>query len=388
MPTIRSWRKATMRFIYHEWDGSEFPTQEHLQHFSNFMEYLLEYGDDALRALEELTENPEQRAIIEKWIEEGLLDKVGVRFRLTPRAVNSMQRKALMEVFKNLRPDAPEGHESTSTGVGGERTDETRAYRFGDPVSDLDLSATLRNAVQRGGSGVPIRLQERDFEVHQTESKATCSTVILLDMSGSMSRWQRFAQAKKCAMAIYALIKQRFILDTVDVVGFHSGAGPIPEHKLALAMPKRISTYDPQIRMRVAIKDLADAPQHFTNLHMGLMTARKILRRRGGRNKQVFIITDGQPTAHVEGDHVYLLYPPDEATALATLSEAVLIAREGVRFSTFALVEDYYYMDWINFVDQLTRCTKGTAFYCTSGNLSSCVMESFLSGHKTKAFLV
>jgi uncharacterized protein with von Willebrand factor type A (vWA) domain len=376
-----------MRFIYHEWDGSEFPTQEHLQHFSNFMEYLLEYGDDALRALEELTENPEQRAIIEKWIEEGLLDKVGVRFRLTPRAVNSMQRKALMEVFKNLRPDAPEGHESTSTGVGGERTDETRAYRFGDPVSDLDLSATLRNAVQRGGSGVPIRLQERDFEVHQTESKATCSTVILLDMSGSMSRWHRFTQAKRCAMAMFALIRQRFALDTVDVVGFATGAEVVPEHKLPLVQPKRISLYDPQVRMRVPIDELSRAPQHFTNLQIGLMTARKILGKRGGRNKQVFIITDGQPTAHVEGQDVRLLYPPEEVTALATLTEAVQLARRGVRFSTFALIEDYFYMDWINFVAHLTKLTKGVAFYTTSGELANCVMESYLSGRKKKTYL-
>jgi len=377
-----------MRFVYQEWDGSEFPSQKHLEYFSNFMDYLLEHGEAAVEALRELAEDPEHKELLEQWIKDGLIEKVGVRFRLTPRAITSIQRKALMEVFSRLQADSTEGHETPNPGTGGERMDGTRPYQFGDPASEVDLNATLRNAVKSSGLGVPIRFHERDLELYTTESKATCSTVILLDMSGSMSRWQRFAQAKKCAMAIYALIKQRFILDTVDVVGFHSGAGPIPEHKLALAMPKRISTYDPQIRMRVAIKDLADAPQHFTNLHMGLMTARKILRRRGGRNKQVFIITDGQPTAHVEGDHVYLLYPPDEATALATLSEAVLIAREGVRFSTFALVEDYYYMDWINFVDQLTRCTKGTAFYCTSGNLSSCVMESFLSGHKTKAFLV
>jgi uncharacterized protein with von Willebrand factor type A (vWA) domain len=290
-------------------------------------------------------------------------------------------------VFKNLRPDAPEGHESTSTGVGGERTDETRAYRFGDPVSDLDLSATLRNAVQRGGSGVPIRLQERDFEVHQTESKATCSTVILLDMSGSMSRWHRFTQAKRCAMAMFALIRQRFALDTVDVVGFATGAEVVPEHKLPLVQPKRISLYDPQVRMRVPIDELSRAPQHFTNLQIGLMTARKILGKRGGRNKQVFIITDGQPTAHVEGQDVRLLYPPEEVTALATLTEAVQLARRGVRFSTFALIEDYFYMDWINFVAHLTKLTKGVAFYTTSGELANCVMESYLSGRKKKTYL-
>lgn len=376
-----------MRFIYQEWDGQAFPTQDHLQFFQNFMEYLLEYGDEAMRALRELAEDPEQKKMIDAWIEQGLLEKVGVQFRLTPRAINSMQKKAIMEVFRNLKADAPEGHESFQTGSGGERTEGTRAYQWGDPVSDIDLNATLRNAVARRGVGLPLRFTEDDFEVHQNESKASCSTVILLDMSGSMSRWHRFAQAKRCAMAMHALIRQRFPLDTVDVVGFASGAEIIHEYKLPLAMPKRISTFDPVVRMRVPINQLDQAPQHFTNLHMGLMTARKLLARRGGHNKQLFIITDGQPTAHVEGDHVHLLYPPEQASALATLSEALTLSKIGVRVATFALIEDYYYMDWVSFVDQLTKLTKGVAFYCTSENLAECVMESYLSGRKTKTFL-
>ncbi|MCH8149799.1 MAG: VWA domain-containing protein [Planctomycetes bacterium] len=376
-----------MRTIFQEWDGREFETQEHLQYFSNFLEYVLEFGEDALKALRDLQDDPEQRRIIEKWIEEGLLDKVGVKFRLTPRAIDSLQRKALMEVFRNLKSDSPEGHETHRAGRGGERTEGTRAFQFGDPVSEIDLHATLRQAIARNGAGLPIRLDERDFELSVTDSKATCSTVILLDMSGSMGRWDRFTQAKKCAMAMYALIRQRFALDTVDIVGFATGAEVIPEQKMPLVMPKRISMYDPVVHLRVPISDLDSAPQHFTNLHMGLMTARRILSRRGGHNKQIFIITDGQPTAHVEGGDVVLLYPPEEKTALATLSEAMILARHGVRFSTFALIEDYYYMEWLGFVDQLTKLTRGVAFYCTSGSLTDCVMESYLSGRKTKTYI-
>ena len=111
-----------MRFIYQQWDGSEFPTQEHLQYFDQFMEYLFEYGEEALRALRELAEDPEQRKVIDQWIEEGLLEKVGVHFRLTPRALNSIQRKALMEVFRNLKADSAEGHDTPHAGPGGERT--------------------------------------------------------------------------------------------------------------------------------------------------------------------------------------------------------------------------------------------------------------------------
>ena len=376
-----------MRFAFQEWDGSEFETQEHLKFFSNFLDYVLEYGEEAMNALRDLTEDPEQREIIERWIADGLLEKVGVHFRLTPRAINSMQRKALMEVFRGMKADSSEGHETTEIGAGGERTEGTRRYQFGDPTSDVDLNATLRNAIRRGGSHLPILLVEDDFEVQLTESKATCSTVILLDMSGSMSRWNRFGQAKRCAMAMYALIRQRFALDTVDIVGFASGAELIPEHKLPLVLPKQISMFDPQVHLRVPMSKLDEAPQHFTNLQLGLKTAREILSRRGGQNKQVFIITDGQPTAHVQGEYVYLLYPPREETMLATLAEANLLARRGVRFSTFALIEDYYYMDWVAFVDHLTKLTGGVAFYCTSGDLTNCVMESYLSGRKTKTYL-
>ena len=376
-----------MRFLYKQWDGDPFATQDHLKQFATFMEYLIDYGDEALRALSKLAEDPDQKKIIDRWIAEGLLDKVGLQFRLTPRAINSMQKKALMEVFGNLRCDGPDGHETRHNGPGGERIEGTRPYQFGDGIHDIDAGATLRNGVARAGARLPIRLMESDFELHLTESKAACSTVILLDMSGSMNRWNRFAQAKRCAMAMYALIRQRFPLDSVDVVGFASGAEVIPEHKLPLVLPKRVSLFDPEISMRVPLSGLADAPQHFTNLQMGLMTARRLLARRGGVNKQVFIITDGQPTAHVEGDFVHLIYPPGDATTIATLSEALMCSRAGMRFSTFALIEDYYYMDWVGFVDQLTKLTKGVAFYCTSENLTECIMESYISGRKSKTYI-
>lgn len=376
-----------MRFVYQQWDGEEFPTQDHLQPFSQLLEFVLEYGDDAMRSLRDLEDDPKGRELIQRWIDEGLLDKIGAKFRLTPRAISSMQRKALMEVFRGLRPGSPEGHETRAPGTGGERLDSTRAYQWGDSINDIDLNITLRNAVNRGGLGLPVRLREEDFALHLSESKATCSTVILLDMSGSMGRWDRFTQAKKCAMAMYALIRQRFTLDTVDIVGFATASEVIPEHKLPLARPKTISTHDPEIDLRVPIAEIETAPQHFTNLHMGLLTARRILARRGGNNKQVFIITDGQPTAHMEGDVVHLIYPPDDSTTMATLSEAVHLSRSGVRFSTFALIEDYFYMDWVDFVGNLTKLTKGVAFYCTSGDLSHCVMESYLSGRKQKSVI-
>ena len=377
-----------MKFRYGQWDGQEFTTADKLELFERFADFVMEYGDLALEALEQMELSDEEREILNKLLEEGLIEKIGVRWRLTPRAVSAMQRKALMEVFSHLRRGQREGHETPTPGQAGERAEGTRPYQFGDPVSELDINATLRNAIAHRGPGTPLVIRESDFELYQSDGQATCSTVILLDMSGSMARYHRFFYAKRCAMALYALIRQRFAQDTVDLVGFYSAAAVIPEHKLPLLMPKPVSVFDYQVRLRVRVDEADQAPQHFTNLQMGLLQAERILRRRGGENKQIFIITDGQPTAHLEGDYIHLVYPPVQATALATLKESLRISRRGIRICTFALTDDYEYLDWVSFVDQLTRLTRGVAFYCPSGELSNCVMESYLSGRKEKTYLV
>lgn len=389
-----------MKYFYGPYDGQKFPTQDELYGFDQVMNFILKYGEQALEAMQQMFEesqDPSVPKLLQDMIQDGLLAQNTQRqFRLTPKAVTRMQSKALMEVFQNLKQGSREGHEKLSPGVGGERTDGTKPYEFGDPISELDLHATLRNAFQRQTRGsekgsrsgpIPIRFDESDFEIQLHEGQTNCSTVVLIDLSGSMMRYGRFLSAKKVALAMTALVRSRFPQDTIDFVGFYSGAQPIPEVALPLVMPKPVTIYDYQVRLKCPMDQLSKAPQHFTNLHMGLQLARRILRRRGGENKQIFIITDGQPTAHVEGDFVYLLYPPDPRSTAATLKEALLAAREGCRISTFALIEDYYGMDWVEFVDQLTRLTKGVAFYTASGELANCVMESYLSGRKKKAYI-
>ncbi len=381
-----------MKYVYGEFDGQEFPSPDKLFSFDQLTDFILQYGPQALKAMEQMLKdstNPEQGEMLEKLLQDGMMDKDGKgRLRLTPRAVTQMQRKALLEVFSHLKQGNRDGHEKITPGPGSERTDGTRAYTYGDPVSDLDLHASLRNALSRHGlpeAGAAIKFDDRDFEIGLREGTASCSTVVLLDMSGSMMRYGRFLSAKKVALAMQGLIRSRFPQDTIDFVGFYSGANAIPEVMLPLTMPKPVTVYDYQVRLKVPADKLAQAPQHFTNLHMGLQLARRILRKRSGENKQLFIITDGQPTAHVEGDFVYLLYPPDQRSTLATLKEAVMARNEGIRFASFALIEDYYGMDWVGFVDQLTKLTKGVAFYTSSGDLANCIMESYLSGRKKKS---
>jgi uncharacterized protein with von Willebrand factor type A (vWA) domain len=383
-----------MKYFYGEYDGQEFPTQDKLFGFDQLMQFIMEYGDQALKAIQQMLKDPknaQQSEMLEQLLKDGMLDKDGKgKLRLTPRSVNKMQRKALAEVFSHLRSGQREGHEKITPGQGGERIEGTKAYQYGDPVSELDLHATLHNALAH--HGLPqlvdgkrkIRFDERDFELHLHEGMTSCSTVVLLDMSGSMMRYGRYLSAKKVAMAMQALVRERFPQDSIDFVGFYSGAARISESELPLLMPKPVTIYDYQVKLKVPIDRIDKAPQHFTNLHLGLQMARRVLRKRGGENKQIFIITDGQPTAHVEGDFIYLLYPPDQRSTVATLKEAVSAVREGCRISTFALIEDYWGMDWVGFVDQLTKLTKGVAFYTSSGELSACIMESYLSGRKKK----
>jgi uncharacterized protein with von Willebrand factor type A (vWA) domain len=401
-----------MKYFYGEYDGTEFPTPDKLFSFDQLMQFIMQYGEQALKAIQQMMNNPEneqQSEMLEQMLQDGMLDKDGKgKLRLTPRAIGRMQQKALMEVFANLRQGTREGHEKITPGLGGERIEGTKPYQYGDPVSELDLHQTLHNAMQRQGQAArgqgqasgashlaprpsplapPIRFSESDFELHLHEGMTSCSTVVLLDMSGSMMRYGRFLAAKKVAMAMQALVRGRFPQDSIDFVGFYSGANRIPEIMLPLTMPKPVSIYDYQVRLRVPINQLDKAPQHFTNLHMGLQLARRILQKRTSENKQIFIITDGQPTAHVDGDFVHLLYPPDQRSTVATLKEAVLAVREGCRIATFALIEDYWGMEWVGFVDQMTKLTKGVAFYTSSAELASCIMESYLSGRKKKAYI-
>jgi uncharacterized protein with von Willebrand factor type A (vWA) domain len=387
-----------VKFNYGEFDGDEFPTQDSLFGSDQLMNFMMRHGEDALDAMQQMMDNPEGadpdiQEFIEQMLKEGQLEKDGQgKLRLTPKAVTGMQQKALLEIFENMENGRRDGHRKVDPGDNGERIDGTKPYQFGDPVSELDLHKTLHNSLHRHGlpdlkAGGRLQIDERDMELHLREGTSSCSTVVLLDMSGSMMRYGRWHNAKKVAMAMAALVRQRFPQDTIDFVGFYSGANVITERELPLAMPKPVTIFDYEVRLKVPIDKIERAPQHFTNLHMGLQVARRLLRRKATDNKQLFIITDGQPTAHVEGKDVLLLYPPDPRSTAATLKEALLAKKEGCRFATFALVEDYWGMDWVGFVDQLTKLVKGVSFYTASGELSNCVMESYLSGRKTKTFI-
>ncbi|HEX4125477.1 MAG TPA: hypothetical protein VHY37_12170, partial [Tepidisphaeraceae bacterium] len=220
-----------MKYSYGEYDGDEFPTQDKLFGFDQLMQFIMQYGDQAMKAIEQMMNDPKndaQSELLEQLFKDGMLDKDGKgRLRLTPRAITKMQRKALMEVFANLRDGTREGHEKITAGQGGERIEGTKPYQFGDPVGELDLHQTLHNALSRhglptaasrpigDGKGARIRFDEHDFALHLHEGVTSCSTVVLLDMSGSMMRYGRYLSAKKVAMAMQALVRGQFPQDTI-----------------------------------------------------------------------------------------------------------------------------------------------------------------------------
>lgn len=388
-----------MRYGYTEHGGGErFLGQDDLFPHPALGNFILAYGADGLDALPDGNEQVQE--LIDQLVQAGLLEKdeQGGGVRLTPRMVRGMQHRAMLEIFRDLRAGVREGHPSMASGRGGERTDGTRPYQFGDPIGELAIHETLRNAVRRlaeetGGAGplAPLRLSERDFEVHNTEAMGESALCVLIDLSGSMARYGRHIAAKKVALGLTALVRQRFPNDTVDFIGFSSVAEPLREADLPLVMPKPITTHHWQVRVRVPLDQAELTHPHFTNLHHALQLARQTLRRRGAPNKQIFVVTDGQPTAHLSGGPetggqiLNLIYPPSPVSEEATLAEALRCSREGIRLSSFALIEEYEGLDWVGFVERMTRLTRGVAFYCAAGDLPGTIIESYLAGKRRRS---
>ena len=167
-------------------------------------------------------------------------------------------------------------HRTTWTGTGHDREETTKPYEFGDPFN-LDLSRTVHNAVRRAGSGVPVRLSPDDFEVIETEALTRSATVLLLDLSLSMPMRDNFVPAKKMAMALHTLISTRFPRDYLGLVGFSEVARVIEPEDLPTVSWDYV---------------------YGTNLQHGLILARKMLAHQQG-TKQIILVTDGEPTAHV-----------------------------------------------------------------------------------------
>lgn len=313
-------------------------------------------GEDAARSLDRL-------AKLAKQLEEaGLIDQREGRFELTPKGTRRIGQQALSDLFGQLNKDRVGNHATTFTGTGHDREETTKPYEYGDPFN-LDLSRTVHNAVRRAGSGVPVQLHPNDFEVIETEALTRSATVLLLDLSLSMPMRDNFVPAKKMAMALHSLITSKFPRDYLGLVGFSEVAREIEPEDLPTVSWDYV---------------------YGTNLQHGLILARKMLAHQQG-TKQIILVTDGEPTAHIvpiEGGldyHVDFNYPPTSETLELTLAEVMRATKAGITINTFLLDPDRGL--W-GFVDQLSRINRGRTFATTPGELGDYVLVDFLN-HKT-----
>jgi uncharacterized protein with von Willebrand factor type A (vWA) domain len=307
-------------------------------------------GDDAAKSLEKLSQ------LSKMMRDAGLIDQREGRLQLTPRAIRKLGANALSDLFGKLNKDMLGQHKVDAIGVGHERANDTKQYEFGDPFR-LDLHGTLRNALRRGGPGLPVKLSPEDFEIERTEHSTKSSTVLMLDLSMSMPMRDNFLPAKKVAMALHHLISSQFPRDYLGVVGFGETARELAPEQL------------PEVSWDFA---------YGTNMHHAFTLARGMLGRQTG-TKQIIMITDGEPTAHVlPTGEVFFNYPPVRETVEATLREVMRCTKDEIRINTFMLDADNGLR---RFIEQLTKLNKGRAFFTSPDTLGDYVLVDFLE-HK------
>ena len=306
-------------------------------------------GDDATGDLEQL------QALTRALEEAGYLERGDGQLELTPRAARKLGMRALTDIFSRLRRESLGGHPLPSAGSGGEQTDETKSFEYGDAFA-VDLNRTLFNAMARRGPGTPVLLTPDDFEVHRSEEATVSSTVLLLDMSRSMLLRGCSTAAKRVAMALHTLIHTKYPRDRLYVVGFAYYARQIKPEAIATLSPYEF--------------------EYGTNLQHALIIARQLLGRRSGGNKEIVVITDGEPTAHIANGQVEFAYPPTMRTMQSTLREVGRATREGIVINTFMLERSRYLSE---FVDLMSRINRGRAFYVEPEHLGEYVLVDYVS---------
>ncbi|MYJ42417.1 MAG: hypothetical protein F4076_08265 [Acidimicrobiaceae bacterium] len=320
---------------------------------------LAEADTEAVRRLlgDAAAESLERMAEVARMLEEaGLIENREGRFDLTPRAIRKIGQGALRDLFTRLDADKFGRHAISRSGLGHEREPDTKPYEYGDPFN-LHIGRTIRNAVTRTGGGVPVQLHPDDFEVERTEQQVRSATVLMLDLSLSMPMRNNFLPAKKVAMALHSLISTQYPRDYLGLVSFSEVAREFRPEKL------------PEVSWDYV---------YGTNMQHGFMLARRMLNRQTG-TKQIIMITDGEPTAHIAASgRPFFSYPPTRETVDLTLAEVGRCTRDGIRINTFMLDATSYLT---NFVECITKLNGGRAFFTTNENLGDYVLVDFVA-HK------
>ena len=311
-------------------------------------------GPEGRQELEKLRE-------LERRLEEaGYLKRQGDRLELTAKGVRKIGSKVLRDIFNRLKIGRQGGHRTDRRGIGIEARLDTKAYEYGDHFN-LHLQQSLMNAVQRQGKGAPVRILPEDFEVYRDENLNQCSTVLMLDQSRSMGLNGCFDAAKKVALALHSLIKMQYPKDSLHVIGFAEYASELRHEDIPSSS---WGSYYPG-----------------TNMHHALMIARRLLSRSRHGQRQVLMVTDGEPTAHLEQNLAYFNYPPTWRTIEQTLQEVKRCTREGIVINTFMMDQDPYLM---RFVQEITKINRGRAFFSSPSHLGQYVVTDYLNNKRRR----
>ncbi len=294
---------------------------------------------------------------------QGYIEKLGAKYELTPKGMRKIGQRALQDIFTSLTRDALGTHQTKFRGSGMSfLLEESKAYQFGDPFH-LNLARTLMNSLgrktrtsRRPKNGRLLDLFPEDFEVYQTEKRTRSSIVLMLDMSGSMARDEKFFAAKKVALALHTLIQTQFPQDRLHLVGFSSYARALKTKDL------------PCLNW--------DLDNPYTNMEEGLLMAKSFLCREHAPNKQIIMVSDGEPTAHRENGKVFFQFPPHPKTLAKTLLEFKKCAAHGINLNIFMLGQDVHL---VQFVQEISKVNHGRAFYTTPQNLGQYLFVDFLA---------
>lgn len=311
-------------------------------------------GPEARETLEQL------KKFLEVLEEAGYIRKKGNGYELTPRGTRKIGQRALGEIYRQLKKDSFGKHEIREGGRGGDRTDTTKKYEFGDPFY-LDIQKTIMNSMYREGPGLPIRLQQDDFEVARTELLTQTATVIMLDLSWSMALRGSFQAAKKVALALNNLITSQFQRDSLYIIGFSAYARELKADQL------------PYVRWDESVLG--------TNMHHALMIAQSLLSKHKQGTRQIIMISDGEPTAHLERGRSYFAYPPSPITIRETLKEVKRCTQKGITINTFMLDRNYYLKEFVN---QVARINKGRVFYTTPDKLGEYILVDYVASKRKR----
>jgi uncharacterized protein with von Willebrand factor type A (vWA) domain len=303
-------------------------------------------------------------------------------YRLTPQAFRVFQRKLLQEIFSELQGARSGRHTGPVVGEGAVEIERTKDYEFGDSVAHMDVVQTVVNAAARRARGKAGGLSTDDITIHHTRNAPKCATMVLMDMSGSMRYNGQYINVKRMALALDGLIRSEYPGDFLGFVEMATFARRRAIADLPALMPKPVSIHAPTVRLKADMSnpDISElqVPQHFTNIQHALSVSRQVLAAQDTPNRQVILITDGLPTAHFEGPHLFLLYPPDPKTENATMREAMLCKREGITINIFLLPNWSQTSEDVQFAHRVAEATAGRVFFTGGRDLDRFVVWDYV----------